>query len=354
MPELDENEAPVLEVTLSPTTIDESVLAAAVPSPRQYGHVKTLLERPWVIQQPMLALMVDLVRTRIESGPLSEDEITRRLAAAKADNGTRTGPAMVGSVAVIPMYGVISQRMGLMSAMSGGTSIDELRGQLRQALADPAVSAIVFDIDSPGGATDGVPEFAAELRQARQGAKPIVAQVNTLAASAGYWLAAQCSEVICTPSGEVGSIGVYAMHEDVSRQDEMAGVKTTLISAGPFKVDGNPFEPLTDTARAAIQEQVDAFYSMFVADVGRGRKTNADNVAANYGQGRTLLAKPALAAGMIDGIDTLDATLARLQPRAQSLGRRAADAIQSPALAASGQPLRPDRAWNRRMKGRLG
>jgi signal peptide peptidase SppA len=345
-----------MEAIAAELVVDDVIPAEPAAPPRQYGHIKALLERPWAIQQPMLALMVDLVRTRVEVGPLSEDEITKRLAAARAENGDRNGPAMAGSVAVIPMYGVISQRMSLMSAFSGGTSIDELRASLRQALADPAVMAIVFDIDSPGGSTDGVPEFAAELRAVRGGTKPIVGQVNTLCASAAMWLGANMTELVCTPSGEVGSIGVYAMHEDVSKANEMAGIKPTLISAGEFKVDGNPFEPLTDSARAAIQDQVDAFYSMFVADVARGRKTNADNIEASYGQGRTLLAKPALAAGMVDGIDTLEATVARLQPtRAQSLGRRAADAIQSPALAASGQvSIRPDRAWNRRMKGRLG
>ena len=230
--------------------------APPATAPRSYHHVaKALTERPWAVQPQMLGLMADILRTRVEVGPLSEDEIAKRLAAAQAENGDRNGPAMAGSVAVIPMYGVISQRMGMMSQMSGGTSIDELRQSLRQALADPAVSAVVLDVDSPGGSIDGVTEFAAEIRQARAGAKPIVAQVNTLCASAAYWLAAQCSEIVITPSGEAGSIGVYAMHEDVSKAQEMEGVKTTLISAGEYKVDGNSFEPLSDTARSNIQRE---------------------------------------------------------------------------------------------------
>ena len=333
---------------------DEPSLLGLV-GPRSYRHVtKALHERAWAVQPQMLTFMVDLVRNRVAGVVLSPEEIDERLAAAKAQNGDRAGGAIAGSVAVIPMYGLITQRESLMSAKSGGTSIDELRSLLRSALVDPAVSAVVFDIDSPGGSVDGVPEFAAELRGYAKGAKPIVGQVNTLAASAAYWLAAQMTEVVCTPSGEVGSIGVYAAHEDVSKAEELAGVKTTLISAGPFKTEGNSFEPLSEDARASIQGQVDDFYSMFVGDVAKGRGTSVKTVLADYGQGRTLLAVKASAAGMVDRIDTLEATVRRLQP-AKAPGARAAVAVANPlspaAIAASiGQP---DRGWNQRMKGKF-
>lgn len=327
----------------------------ALVTPKAYGHVtKAIFERAWAVQPQMLSFMAEFVRFRAAGGLLGADEIAERLAAAKAQNGDRAGGAKVGPVAVIPMYGLISQRQSLMSATSGGTSIDELRQTLRAALDDRSISAIVFDIDSPGGSVDGVPEFAAELRAARAGSKPIVAQVNTLAASAAYWLAAQMSEIVCTPSGEVGSIGVFAMHEDVSAAAEMAGVKTTLISAGPFKTEGNSYEPLSDTARGAIQGQVDDFYSMFLADVARGRKVAIGQVAGDYGQGRTLLAKKALAAGMVDRVDTLEATLRRFQPAALSgtKGKAALEVLPRTAIAASGTTnLQPDRAWNQRMKG---
>ncbi len=325
---------------------------ARLTAPRTYGHVsRAVFERPWAVQPGMLRIMADLIRFRVAGGVLSEDEIRRRLAAAQAQNGDRAGGAKVGTVAVIPMYGVISQRSGLMSDTSGGTSIEDLRQSLRAALNDPQVSAVVFDVDSPGGSTDGVPEFAQELRTARQGAKPIVAQVNTLCASAAYWLASSMSEIVCTLSGEAGSIGVFAAHEDVSKAAEMEGVKTTLISAGPFKTDGNQYEPLTDTARAAIQDQVNDFYSMFLADVARGRKTSQDTVAANYGQGRTLLAKPALAAGMVDRIDTLEGTITRLQRPARASAPARGSVLPAPlSIAASRGGQLVDRAWNRRMR----
>ncbi len=340
------------EESAEPNGPEDEASARLIVS-RGYGHVsRALRERAWAIQPSMLTFMAEMLTFRASGGALSAEEIADRLAGAKAANGDRNGAARAGSVAVIPMYGVISQRQSVMSETSGGTSIEELRGALRQALADPNVSAVVLDIDSPGGSTDGMPEFAAELRQARNGAKPIVAQVDTLCASAAYWLASQCNEIAVTPSGEVGSIGVFAIHEDVSKAADMAGVKTTLISAGPFKTEGNQFEPLTDVARSAMQDQVDAFYSMFLADVAKGRGVSVDDVAANYGQGRTLLAKKAKAAGMADSVSTLEETVSRLQTaKATAKGRAALVAIHpSPTSRAAGTA---DPAWNQRMKGLL-
>jgi ClpP class serine protease len=127
-----------------------------------------------------------------------------------------------------------------MSEMSGGTSVQRFKQSLEAALADDKVTSIMLDIDSPGGSTDLIPEMAAQIRQARK-QKPIVAMANTAAASAAYWLGSQASEFVVSPSGKVGSIGVFAAHTDVSEAEAKAGVKTTLISAGKFKTEMSPF-----------------------------------------------------------------------------------------------------------------
>jgi len=295
---------------------------------RSYRHVvDRVFDHPWALSggptgsnPELLFRMADIVAARMVGELEAPDVIEHRLAAARAEQGDRLGGATVNGVAVIPMYGVLSPRLSLMSLMSGGTSLNDLRGALRSALGDPEVSAIVFDIDSPGGSVDGVTELATEIRASR-GGKPIVAQVDTLAASAAYWLAAQMDEIVITPSGEVGSIGVFAMHQDISRAADQAGVTTTLVSAGKYKVEGNEFEPLSDEARDHIQDQVDAFYRMFVADVAKGRGVSTSIVGDAYGQGRTMLAKEAKAAGMVDGIATLEETVRRLQPRSGRASR---------------------------------
>ena len=112
-----------------------------------------------------------------------------------------------GSVAVLPLYGTISQRMGMMESMSGGTSAEAFGKYFRAAVADPDVGSIVIDIDSPGGSVYGIEELASEILDAR-GEKQIVAVANSLAASAAYWIGSAAHEFVVTPSGEVGSIGV--------------------------------------------------------------------------------------------------------------------------------------------------
>jgi signal peptide peptidase SppA len=184
----------------------------------------------------------------------------------------------------------------------------------------------VLDIDSPGGSIAGITELAAEIRSAR-GAKPIVAVANTLAASAAYWLGSQADQFVVTPSGHVGSIGVYAVHQDVSKMLDEAGVKMTIVSAGPHKTEGNEFEPLTDEARAEIQARVDASYDQFVEDVAAGRNVPVATVRADFGGGRVLTARDALKAGMVDRVETLAQTIQRVGRSASSARRMSAEGI---------------------------
>ena len=169
-------------------------------------------------------------------------------------------------------------------------------------------------------------EFAQQLFEARgRGTKRIVALVNGMAASAAYWIASQADEIISIPSGMSGSIGVFTAHEDLSVALEQNGVKMSLIYAGKHKVDGNPFEPLSDEHRAFMQGRVDEAYAQFVKDVARGRGVTPAEVRTGFGQGRALTAKDAKAAGLVDRVATVDETLARLSGRkiAASGGARA-------------------------------
>lgn len=216
-----------------------------------------------------------------------------------------------GAVAVIPIRGVITARPSFLEMYGLATSALTVTGALREALAAPEVKAVLLDIDSPGGGTAGVGELADEIRAARE-IKPIIAHANHLAASAAYWIAAAASQVEASPSALVGSVGVYIMHLDQSGMLEQMGLKPTFVSAGRHKVDGNPFEPLGDGARADMQAMVDEVYGQFVDAVAAGRGAAAAEVRAGYGEGRVLMALQARKAGMIDVIRPIEQTLAAL------------------------------------------
>jgi signal peptide peptidase SppA len=242
--------------------------------------------------------------------------------AAMAEARQAPQSQIAGGVGVLPLYGTLFPRANLVTQMSGGTSLQQFQSAFRAMAADSSVGAIVLDVDSPGGMTDLVPEVAADIRAARS-RKPVVAVANTDAASAAYWIASQASELVVTPSGMVGSIGVFAIHDDISRAQEQAGVTTSLVSAGKYKVEGNPFEPLTEEARGAIQSVVDEFYGMFVRDVARGRRTEVAAVRAGFGEGRMVTARHAVEQGMADRVDTIDNVIGGLLKQMRA-GKQAA------------------------------
>lgn len=292
----------------------------------KYQHIlRAILARPWAIDPESLAwaAICDVMAMRASGDYLSTEEISDRLSVAAAANGARTGGRTDRNVAIVPVYGVLSPRMDAMSAMSGGSSAESVRDAFRGALSNPDIDGIVFDVDSPGGVVEGIDELAAEIRDAR-GQKPIAAVANHLAASAAYWAMAGVDELVATPSATVGSIGIFTAHQDVSAAMEKVGVKTTLISAGKYKTEGNQYAPLDDEARADIQATVSSWYDTMVHSIAKGRGVGVDVVRDTYGEGRTFRAKRALERGMVDRIDSLDNTIRRVARGAVGRSRTAA------------------------------
>jgi signal peptide peptidase SppA len=239
-------------------------------------------------------------------------------------------PRAQGAVQVIPVTGPITLRGGgLFELLFGGTSVERLRLALRASLNDPNIGAVVLDIDSPGGSVMGIDELSQEIFRSR-GTKPVVAVANGMAASAAYWIGSAADEMMVTPTGEVGSIGVWAAHIDFSKALDEMGEKITLISAGKYKVEGNPYEPLGDEARDYMQGRVDEYYQMFVKAVARNRQVSVGVAREDFGQGRMLGADAAKAAGMVDRIGTLDDAISR----AASLMRRRPDTTRARAVLA--------------------
>jgi signal peptide peptidase SppA len=244
------------------------------------------------------------------SGQWSEAQVEARVAETLA--ATQEAPSTGGAVAIIPLVGVLTPRPSLLSMLfGGGGGLQAFREDLAAAVNDPRIETIVLNVDSPGGSSFLIPETAAEVRQAAE-SKRVIAVANVRIASGAYWIASQADEIVVTPSGDVGSIGVLTMHEDVSKAEEMMGLKTTVISAGKYKAEGHPFEPLSDEARAELQKLVDDVYAMFVDDVAQGRGTTAEAVRSGYGQGRLQLANDAVASGLADRVDTIDSALEQL------------------------------------------
>jgi len=276
------------------------------------------LTTPWALMPERLQAMAGVL-TRWSAGEPPTDETMFQIQSERVLRDTRKqmAAANAGSgIAVLPLYGVVTQRGNMVDDISGpgSTSTQQFTSALRQVLADDTVGQILIDIDSPGGSVYGVAELASEIVKARA-QKPVVAVANSLAASAAYWIGCSASEFYVTPGGEVGSIGVWQAHFDYSKALEEEGVKTTLISAGKFKVEGNPYVPLDPEAQAFMQSRVDDYYNAFIQAVAVGRGVTVDVVRNGMGEGRVLGADAALAQRMVDGIASFDDVLARMQAK---------------------------------------
>lgn len=256
------------------------------------------------------AILPEALDALIEKTSLHARGITIEGAASPRRDSRSRG----GAVAVIPVQGPIRQHGGgLFEMLFGGASTDQLADDFRSAMADEEVRAVLLDIDSPGGSVFGVSELANEIYKARGKGKPIYALANGTAASAAYWIGAAADEFYVTPSGLAGSIGVFAVHHDISEMAAKDGVKPTIISAGKYKTEGNEFEPLSDDAHGAIQARIDEYYDLFISDIAKFRGTTEAKVRNGYGEGRALTAKAALSAGLVDKVMSYQAALAKTQ-----------------------------------------
>lgn len=233
-----------------------------------------------------------------------------------------------GKVGLIHILGPVDQRVTGEMEKCGGTPLEYVSAAFDTLMGDPSISAIVLDVDSPGGNSYGVMELADRIFSAR-GTKPSYAVANSMAASAGYWIASAASHFSVTPGGDVGSVGVYAVHVDESAALAMEGYSVTAIAAGDYKTEFASWAPLTADAKAELQASVNATYGKFLAGVARNRGASVADVKKNYGQGRVMNAEQALAAGMVDRIATLDEVLAKLtgRPAGASASRSASVAM---------------------------
>lgn len=271
--------------------------------------IAEMRSQPWAILPEKLAVISDLLAFRASGMRYTPEEIQARIGAARpAGLGVQKAPGMV---AVLPITGVLQNRAPEMLESSGVIGVNKLQATFRALVADPEIKAIVLDVNSPGGSVYGIAEFWQAIYDSR-GVKPIVSVANHAAFSAAFDLFTAAGESYISPSGQVGSVGVVQMHQDVSAMAEKEGVKTTFIHSGRYKVEGNPFEPLSAESKAHLQAECDKFYSAFVDRLSKSRGVSRAHVEAHFGQGRVLTAKDAVAAGMADGVRTMEQVLAKL------------------------------------------
>ena len=186
-----------------------------------------MLTAPWLISEAGAAL-VWAVYQRDWDG----ETIARARADRPAPYANPGGSyAVDGDVAIVSVTGPIMRHGGMLADVSGATSDEQIRGALAAAAADPRITSVVLNLDSPGGEASGASDTADAIR-ALDAVKPVVAYVGGMAASKGYWFASAARQIVASRDAHLGSIGVRISLVDESAADQQAGTKRIEIVSG--------------------------------------------------------------------------------------------------------------------------
>jgi len=178
------------------------------------------------------------------------------------------------NIAIIPIHGYLAHRSNF--HINGYyTGYDFINAAIDAAEADDTIDGVVFDIQSGGGMVNGAFESSDRIKAMT---KPNIAIVDASAYSAAYLLASAANMITVPKAGGVGSIGVVTMHVNMSKAYEDAGYEVKMLYSGEFKVDGNPFEALSEAAQKRIEGRLDKSYNLFVDAVADGRNIEASVV----------------------------------------------------------------------------
>ena len=270
---------------------------------------------PWAIRPEWLTTILDIAKG---NGDIDE-AMEKRLQAVLATPGER----MEGSnrvsirdgVAIVSIRGPIFRYANLFTAISGATSIQTTAQDFQATLDNPEVHSIILEMDTPGGMVTGVNEFSEQVFSAR-GAKPIIAYVGGMAASAGYWIASAADEIVTDATGELGSIGVVMAYLDTRERDKKKGIEEIDIVSS-VSPDKRP-DPKTERGMSVLRQRVDALADVFVGTVARNRGIESETVLENYGQGAVFAGSNAIEAGLADRLGSLESLIAELAGNASN------------------------------------
>ncbi len=274
----------------------------------QYHHIiQAVYDTAWIITRAKMTDIITFLDKKITGLNTQSDFSLQAKPTYQIQNG----------IALIPVFGVISQRVNLIQQFSGGTSTELLKLDIRAAMEDDEVIAVILDTDSPGGSVDDIANVSDLIYNFRS-RKPIIAISNSLMASAAYWIGSAADRVIMgSPTAESGSIGVVAVHRDISKMEELEGVKTTEIYSGKYKRITSQYAPLTKEGEETIREKVDYIYSLFIEAVARNRGVSAGEVSEKMADGRLFTGQLAVDAGLADSMEDIDSLIKRLTTKSK-------------------------------------
>ena len=241
-----------------------------------------------------------------------------RYARATASRPTPSMPPIPGrktkpTIAVVTLHGpIVSGRGGPQVLPLGNSSAggDTIAAALREAAADDAVSAVVLRVDSPGGSVTGSETIWREVNRVRDGGKPVVASMGSVAASGGYYVSMSADAIVANAGTITGSIGVIAGKLVARELKDRLGVGSDSVRTNPNADAWSINQPFTDEQHAHVEAEADLLYTDFVERVAQGRKMTVEAVDA-IARGRVWTGADALEHGLVDELGGLRTAIKR-------------------------------------------
>ena len=216
-------------------------------------------------------------------------------------------------IAIIPVTGIISGQ-GL--DQGGASMVEVIKAELRRALEDDDVKAVVLKVDSPGGevlASDLIDHAVQRLK--RETGKPLVVSMGSVAGSGGYYIACHADWIVADRHTRTGSIGVLVVQPSFEGLFDKLRVRQESFDRGEFMPASSWSHDWTAREQAAMDSSTGRYYETFVARVASGRHLDAAAVR-EVAQGRVWMGDDALEHHLVDAIGGLDDAVAEARRRA--------------------------------------
>lgn len=266
-----------------------------------------VLNTPLMILPNKLSVIMSVIGPRV--GLVVSEEVEDLFAQEFGLSDNRgTVPEGTKGISVVPVLGSLAHRSHGLSPKSGLTTYDDIRNDFSAALESES-SAILLDVDSYGGDAAAVMDLSDDIYNAR-GEKPIYAIANESAYSAAYAIASAADKIFLSRSAGVGSVGVIAQFIEQTKFDEDMGLKYETLFRGERKNDFNPHAPITNEAKAMLDQDLDELFDLIAETVARNRDMKVAQVKAT--KAGIYMGKNAVDVGFADEVMSFEAAVQRI------------------------------------------
>ena len=274
-----------------------------------------LLSTPWLIMPSWLEAITNIATGQDVLSNINHqftiEQITERQNALSNQTGTaRQNERLTeqrGDVGILNLHGPII-RFGGMMEISGHTSTQTAMKEFNRLENDPSIKIIVIHSNGPGGEAASIDQFANMIAKS---SKNTIGYVDSLTASAHYWIVSACDEIVASSVSMIGCLGVvYSLVDDSKKKENEGVANIRIVSAvSPKKVP----DIRTVEGQEQIQKWANSMGEKFIQAVATNRKVSVETVKDKFGQGDLLISDEALAAGMIDKIQDFEDLMSELK-----------------------------------------